>query len=370
MIAPTSSPKNRVMVATGLATPVTTQERAELYGGVAYLLLTLCGTVWYMFLLSPTPSNNFPLQRQWLRDVSHRCRQHQIVGVRSIPLVDLFSADAAVPKDYPTSVMQADFAAAYSRRVFLSEHASGAPVVERPSHLRDAASHRRRSEDTRYDLTWQIQLVVGITETVENALGFGSAIKSLPVVYGTWTSLILFWNFLNNMYTCYYFNASLIRGSDNHFGMIGLPIEDPYGMQDADGNYVDQSPPAPLLALITDFHTALFGQAWVNPAYNAPTSFPQKQLSYYDNCGSQSQFIIIATNQALVFALFASGAIDIYSICALQASDGCDAALIQAKAIVDALGPLLPSPVVVADVVGQLPGIHFFQYAQNTSSND
>ncbi|RQM21396.1 hypothetical protein B5M09_005789 [Aphanomyces astaci] len=137
MIAPTSSPKNRVMVATGLATPVTTQERAELYGGVAYLLLTLCGTVWY-------------------------------------------------------------------------------------------------------DLTWQIQLVVGITETVENALGFGSAIKSLPVVYGTWTSLILFWNFLNNMYTCYYFNASLIRGSDNHFGMIGLPIEDPYGMQDADGNYVDQ----------------------------------------------------------------------------------------------------------------------------------
>ncbi|RHY16075.1 hypothetical protein DYB36_012296, partial [Aphanomyces astaci] len=247
----------------GLATPVTTQERAELYGGVAYLLLTLCGTVW--------------------------C-----------------------------------------------------------------------------DLTWQNQLLVGITETVENALGFGSAIKSLPVVYGTWTSLILFWNFLNNMYTCYYFNASLIRGSDNHFDMIGLPSKTRMGCKTPTATTSTSPPPAPLLALVTDFHTALFGQAWVNPAvnvvglYNAPTSF----------CGSQSQFIIIATNQALVFALFASGAIDIYSICALQASDGCDAALIQAKAFVDALGPLLPSPVVVADVVGQLPVIHFFPYAQNTSSND
>ncbi|RHY00018.1 hypothetical protein DYB25_014234 [Aphanomyces astaci] len=373
------------MVTTGLATPVTTQERAELYGGVAYLLLTLCGTVcgYETFLI----------------DVVNT----KLSASGHVPLVDLFSADAAVPKDYSTIIVQADFAAACSRHVLFSEliilpralqdlrntskaarvyahycwldldrhcdiaHTSGrstrfwptceawwdvtvvttlsqtlaghqsfndSPTYAMQIPIADEVTFVTFKDLKRYDLTWQNQLIVGITETIDvkNALGIRQRlpIKSLPVVYGTWTSLVLFWNFLNDMYTCYCFNASLIRGLDNDFDMIGLPIEDAYGMQDTEGNFVDQVDAfrrdlghiGSLDALVTPFPPAFAcGDADLLCAgsnllcqYNAPALFPQKRLSYYDNCGSQSQFRIVATNQALVFALFASGATDIYSI--------------------------------------------------------
>ncbi|KAF0705176.1 hypothetical protein As57867_007089, partial [Aphanomyces stellatus] len=67
--------------------------------------------------------------------------------------------------------------------------------------------------------------------------------------------------------------------------------------------------------------------------YNPPTSFPQSIISFDDACAAASQFAILASSEALLFAFFASRANDIRSVCVIQDTPGCIAALTQPKSL-------------------------------------
>ncbi|KAF0697804.1 Aste57867_11519 [Aphanomyces stellatus] len=278
---------------------------------------------------------------------------------------------------------------------------------------------------TRYDLQWQNDIDVAITETlvVENALGISqpTTIKASSSVFGTWTSLILFWNFHNDLFMCQCFNVSLIRSADNSLDNMGLAVSSMVGLQDSNDDFVQQAHvflnelgpfvsidtnivavPPPQLAMYTAFRSNLYQTLWskskfldafqtipsfaltplppnfaspnltffggnVLCLFNAPTAFPQTMVSFDDACATQSQFTIVASNEAMLFALLFSGTTQISSICAFQSTRGCVQALTQAQLALAHMDLLddVRSPM----LLDSMPPLQFVQYAQDDLAN-
>ncbi|KAF0690884.1 Aste57867_17776 [Aphanomyces stellatus] len=301
------------------------------------------------------------------------------------------------------------------------------PVVARQLSVDDEVAFLVARNLTRYDLLWQNEVVVAISESmvVVNALGVPVSMttKSLAHPWGPLTSFAFYWNLYSDMYFGLVSNASLVRSAENHFDAIGLPIEAMMGLQDTTGDYVQQpkvfldslgpfgsvdalyvAVPSTLTRAYEAVRGVVYQTLWSNPAFakafqriphitlaptppafssrdnlayyggnlvcfaNAATTFPQSQLSFSDTCATETQFGVPATNLAVVFALWASQTAHVGAICALQSADGCSVVLSQAQV---ALGLLNNPPdaraMVNPDVV---PAIQVVQYAQDASSGE
>ncbi|KAF0700933.1 hypothetical protein As57867_008511, partial [Aphanomyces stellatus] len=278
---------------------------------------------------------------------------------------------------------------------------------------------------TRYDLQWQNNVVVGMSEsiTVVNALSIHQTmtIKASSSVSGVWTSVLLFWNFHNDLYMCEYNNVSLIRSGDNSCDTRGLSIAGMLGLQDSTGDYVGQpgvfyysigpfvsvdafvvAVPQPLMEMSSAFQSTLYQSLWSNqsildmfepvqaisltpmpPTFadpgltfyggnvlclsNAPTSFPQTMISFDDACATQSQFTIVASNEAMLFALLVSGATQVSSICAFQSTRGCIEPLTHAQLALAHISLLDDVKSMMISV--SIPPLQFVQYAQDDLAN-
>ncbi|KAF0719196.1 hypothetical protein As57867_001197, partial [Aphanomyces stellatus] len=282
---------------------------------------------------------------------------------------------------------------------------------------------------TRYDLQWQNKRVIAITESilVENALAIQTSVplKAISPSRASWTSAVLYWNFINDLWMPYFYNVSLVRGAPNHLDVARMPIASMFGLEDANGTFSQQTgvyytrlgpfgsvdalyvplPPL-LLTLYTAFESRLYQlltstQAFrkamdatvgfvfaplppafttdPNVAYfggnplcmtNGPTPSPQSQFSFDDVCASQSQLMLTASNHALLFALVVSGASQLGSICDFQSSIGCVQALSQAQTVLfDFSSQLMDLHAAASQATNDAPPIELFQYAKNTTDN-
>ncbi|KAF0688311.1 Aste57867_20061 [Aphanomyces stellatus] len=520
MIAPYDGERSQTLP---LVQSFSRRERLEAFGGMAYLVITISLSVWFLHLLDPSLSNNL----YW----SH----YNVTGYGGL-LIDLVnlrlsmarngSMDATAPdlivhKSYGQSLsVPLTFQPAYARQVLFTElntldrairdlrnttraydvygqycwldfqrrwdvaHTAGRSTRCAQQYKDNAATYvetlvrnvdwtvfmalagdmwhiavefelqqtpdgvqwladrptdnQRLSVDAevallqsihlvRYDLLWHNKFVVAITETmmVENALGISQSmtLKASSASIGPWTSVILFWNFHNDLYMCEYFNASLIRSAANSFDNLARPVASIIGVQGIDSTYGEQvgvlydtigpfesidtfvvAVPGPLLAWVTAFRSVLYQRLWTEPRfrdqfesaasvtltpmpptfarpglsynggnilclYNPATSFPQTMISFDDSCTTQIQFSLVASNEALLFALYASGANQIRSICAIQSAPSCIAALTQAQLALSQKVDTWPPTNMISPAVASAPPLQFVQYAQNASGN-
>ncbi|KAF0698923.1 Aste57867_10487 [Aphanomyces stellatus] len=287
---------------------------------------------------------------------------------------------------------------------------------------------------TRYDLQYHNEFYLGLTESmqIQNTLGLTQSItiKSVPDVWGTWTTWILLWNFPNELATLASFNASFVRGSTYYFGnsnyalLGGLDFTTKmYGLCDENGTYRTQSglfyygigafgsvdtlyvaPPPSLFVLYSAILDLLHGTivstkqltifrsmgdfslAPLPPnfkstemtyfggnllcLYNSPTLYPQSQFYFEDPCASSNPFIITATKKATVFALLASGHAHSAAICAFQTTNGCVAFISTAQQILVNSGINTPNiQTLVAQTMRDVPPADFVQYAQNATGD-
>ncbi|KAF0690301.1 Aste57867_18327 [Aphanomyces stellatus] len=272
------------------------------------------------------------------------------------------------------------------------------------------------------------------TIDVVNTLGFVQALstKSMPLMRGPWTSWILFWDFNNDMLALEYYNASLVRGSayyfaNNEYALLGgMDYAATYGLCDRDGVYASQawafyntvgpygsidtfyvSPPLSLVQLYQVFTPLLYevvlhdvdvaatfqslGDVEFVPwppafaandtmvyfggnvlcQYNGPTSYPQSQFRFTDDCSSQAPLTIPAASESMVFALVATAPPSIDSICALQTPSPCVATLTQLQPLAAKLIDNASTfwRVLVKQTMADLPPVRFIQYAQNAMSD-
>ncbi|KAF0718454.1 hypothetical protein As57867_001688, partial [Aphanomyces stellatus] len=281
---------------------------------------------------------------------------------------------------------------------------------------------------TRYDLQWQNKRVIAITESilVENALAIQTSVplKAISPARASWTSAILFWNLMNDLWMPYFYNVSLVRGAPNHMDVAGMPMASMFGLEDANGAFSQQTgvfyanlgpfgsvdalyvplPPS-LLTLYTMLRNIMYQLLSATPTFyrvmdgtsgfiftplppvfmvgdlvyfggnplcmtNGPTLYPQSQFSFEDACGSQSQLTFSASNHAILFALLVSGATQLDSICVFQSSIGCTQALSQALVVVfDFRSQLTDLRAIANQATSDAPPIELFQYAQNTTDN-
>ncbi|OQR83963.1 hypothetical protein ACHHYP_20713 [Achlya hypogyna] len=99
---------------------------------------------------------------------------------------------------------------------------------------------------TYFQLQWSNKRGPGIGESMilRNALGLEQVVvlKQTPVTTGPWTSMSMYWRFLNDIYMMQTFNRSLIRQASNFFGhnvSIAVPVvnlEAAQGLCSATGN--------------------------------------------------------------------------------------------------------------------------------------
>ncbi|KAF0713998.1 hypothetical protein As57867_004098, partial [Aphanomyces stellatus] len=281
---------------------------------------------------------------------------------------------------------------------------------------------------TRYDLQWQNKFVAAMAETLvaENALTFQTSmqLKLISPAQGPWTSVLLFWNFQNDLWMSYLCNVSVVRSAANHFDVAGPSVTSLYGLQDAEGEYAQQTSvfytklgpfgsadalyttlPSSLVQLYTTFKTTLYQLLTSTPIFhaqfdtiygfgftpfppvftadpnvtffggsplclhNGPTVYPQTQFSFEDACGSQSQLTFSASNHAMLFALLVSGATQLDTIC-FQSTIGCMQVLSQALAVLSNFAsPFASIQALTNQAFTDTPPIELFQYAQNTTDN-
>ncbi|KAF0719092.1 Aste57867_1289 [Aphanomyces stellatus] len=292
---------------------------------------------------------------------------------------------------------------------------------------------------TRYVLQYQNAYYNGLAEsiTLKNTLGLRETIpvKAVSEAWGPWTTVILSWNFRNDLYILSSYNASLVRNSEYYFAnnqcglTYGLDISAMYGFLNASGEYETQTNifytlvgpfgsvdttyvplPRSFASFYALFMTMLFDFVWSTPTaltsfqtianvefnplppnfvgpnlmyyggnilclYNPSTSFPQAQYNFDDTCSATAPFQITATNKAILFALFATGASNIDAICTFQTNSDATACqtLTQSHSFLTLLTdnvPLSTLSELLPSVMRELPAAEFVQYAQNATTND
>ncbi|KAF0719089.1 hypothetical protein As57867_001285, partial [Aphanomyces stellatus] len=253
---------------------------------------------------------------------------------------------------------------------------------------------------TRYVLQYQNDYYNGLAEVMEleNTLGLRHLVplKAISKVWGPWTTLIVYWNFRNDLHILDSFNVSLVRGSANFVGnnnyaiSQGMDMSAMYGICDPNGHYEAQAnlfytqigpfgsvdaiyvtlPPS-LNALYDAFVTTLFEFVWSSPSAeanfeampslvgsllppafagpsltyfggnllclnNPPTSNPQSQYLFDDACATTTLFQMTASSKAILFAMYLSAASDTAAICAIQTpmdANKCDQSLTRSQTV-------------------------------------
>ncbi|KAF0682833.1 Aste57867_25132 [Aphanomyces stellatus] len=229
-----------------------------------------------------------------------------------------------------------------------------------------------------FTLQWQNFWQTGITDSmwIENALGRQQpvALKSIAGVGHAWTSVVMYWNFLNDLYVAAGAGRSLIRSANNSFlNAPMLDLEGMLGLQDSNGDYVNQVQlfrtsvgpflsvdnfyvvaPQDLVAYFHAFQSALYGTlrnqpdlqrsldavpsltvmptppAWSNPSFvfyggnpmclsEAPLPYVQETFSFNDVCGSHLPLTVTITKDSAMLAAFSlSSPTQIVAACTLQ----------------------------------------------------
>ncbi|KAF0695806.1 Aste57867_13403 [Aphanomyces stellatus] len=230
---------------------------------------------------------------------------------------------------------------------------------------------------TTFQLQWQNGVQMGVSETllIENALGLQQdlVVKNIPLQSHLWTSVELNWLFPNDLGGLAQSNASLIRSATNSFLTLPFNIEDMFGLQQPNGNYIDQvqvfrthlgaflsvdamyiAIPRPLVDLYLAFQSALHAEMRSNPSLHTtldaistlsfaptppkwvanstwmyyggnplclsglPLPYVQETFSFDDGCNTQPPLTVAMTKYSSLFATLLLGpALDIPTACAL-----------------------------------------------------
>ncbi|KAF0691140.1 Aste57867_17564 [Aphanomyces stellatus] len=308
-------------------------------------------------------------------------------------------------------------------------------LADRPSACQqlsvdDEVSFLGTKNVTRYQIQWQNEYQMTLTESIAivNALGarLDTPLKTMTHAWGPWTSSNLFWNFRNDLVTFASLNMSLVRSASNFYETQGVTVAMLYGLDDLNGNFAQQIgvlynqigpfgsvdsffvvPPsshgqlyatfmATLDSMLNENATALqtfrkmdgisltpFPPAFSGPdmayyggnllcLFNPPTPYPQTMIAFDDSCTQQLPFTILASNIALLFALFASGATNAISICSLQgANNDCLQSLhqVQQMLVQFALNNVTPLRALKTQAAIDTPSIQWTQYAQDATGN-
>ncbi|KAF0695060.1 Aste57867_14098 [Aphanomyces stellatus] len=219
---------------------------------VDYAVVALRSLLPYTTMILPTLTCWVDLNHEF--EMAHTARRQQ-------RCTDHYRQNGAV---YLETVLRnqvwADFSATWSDdggpfmttiQAWLETVPSGQQWLATTSIARDTTTvaqevaYWRANHITSFTLQWHNIWQAGITESIaiENALGVTQAIalKSIPNVRATWTSSTMNWLLLNDFSDVSWLNRSLIRSATNSFAQPpALNLEDDYGLQDANGDYVAQ----------------------------------------------------------------------------------------------------------------------------------
>ncbi|KDO15885.1 hypothetical protein SPRG_18579, partial [Saprolegnia parasitica CBS 223.65] len=127
----------------------------------------------------------------------------------------------------------------------------GVATARAMTSVADELIYWRRHNLRSFELQWQNRYRPGVTETMvmQNALGMPQllTLKDVPQGAGPWTSVILFWLPLNNLWQNQMFNRSLIRGSSRYFlanisvDLPALDVEVMHGNTNVPGQFAAQA---------------------------------------------------------------------------------------------------------------------------------
>ncbi|KAF0694392.1 Aste57867_14732 [Aphanomyces stellatus] len=288
---------------------------------------------------------------------------------------------------------------------------------------------------TEFKLQWQDRTQAGISESlvVENALGMQHtfAIKSMDNIGGPWSSENLYWQPLNDLWAGWTFNRSMVRGTDNFFGLnvtlnniekingntnsAGVFSQPSQLFHDSIGPFVSVDvffvPPPPSLVALSDTVQAIVAQtilpspsltspykalltvstiatplppAWQHPEFvfyggdpmcpwNGGTAFPQQTIDFFDTCSGTPRLAVPLTQpDSLMLAMLLGGPpADISAVCSNTAtSTGCIATLTAATTLFQSLNAVAPSVQAIAAVAAAVSAINpsLMQFAKNTTS--
>ncbi|KAF0684702.1 hypothetical protein As57867_023262, partial [Aphanomyces stellatus] len=236
---------------------------------------------------------------------------------------------------------------------------------------------------THFQLQWQNSIQTGLTESMQlvNALGLSHELelKKISETDEAWSSILMNCEILNDFLTLQYFNRSLIRSVSNSFAKPPvINPEDLLGLQDSNGNYVNQielfrtaigpflavdmyyvDVPLPVVAFYTAFQEALHAALATKPAlqtqfdalatvtlqptppewtvdptllfvggnpmclFGEPLPYVQETFGFFDTCTSQSPLSVTVNPYAAVFAAVAMDTVDVDATCGMQPSVAC-----------------------------------------------
>ncbi|KAF0700799.1 Aste57867_8690 [Aphanomyces stellatus] len=269
---------------------------------------------------------------------------------------------------------------------------------------------------TRYELQWQNDIQMGLVESIvmENALHATQNVllKTMDHTWAPWTSIIMYWNFRNDLGGLNACNVSLVRGAANYFQTVGgsdffalqlgftldwlvaqsgaftntvgpfgsvdlLYIQVPPSLTRIYAYIVSQMMHSTVGAdnMLPDFQLTPLPPTFYQPGLvfyggnlicvsKRPTSFPQSLLAFDDACTDVTRLTIAASGTARLFALVVSMASDMASICSYQETIGCVPALIQTQAVLQSMDVMVQH-IILDQAVAALPAIQLVQYAQD-----
>ncbi|KAF0692887.1 Aste57867_16089 [Aphanomyces stellatus] len=267
-------------------------------------------------------------------------------------------------------------------------------TARQTTSLAQEAAYWRAANISYFQLQWQNNMQSGVSEamSLENALGlrYDVAVKTMPPMQASWTSVVMNWNLVNDLFMMQMVDCSLVRSANNSFvHMLSYTVEDMLGLQDSNGDYVDQiqtfrttvgpfvsvdlfyvAVPAPLLRMYEAFQTALHmllatqvavqstldamvavvtlqptPPSWVttpklvyyggNPMclYGGPLPYVQDTFGFADTCNSQLPLTATVNPYAMAFATTVLATrLDIATSCSLDTVPSTCHAYVQAIA--------------------------------------
>ncbi|OQR81364.1 hypothetical protein THRCLA_11799 [Thraustotheca clavata] len=281
-----------------------------------------------------------------------------------------------------------------------------------------------------YQLQWANKRGPGITESllIQNAFGIQQQVtlKNMPLLTGTWSSEVLYWRFLNDIFVLQTYNRSMVRQSANFFALNISTSKPPVSFEVYQG--ICSSPdactgqsalihyqigpflsidtyylgvPSDLINIYSTFQNMLYSAlqsnstirsmftempeftlypippAWEdtkltfyggNPMclHRKGTTFPQQSFTFSDACIGQPVLSFPMKRVALILAIGLIPDLDATAICATQPNQGCISLIHSAKNIISCL-PAIENPPNTLATMGQVKA-NYMQFAMNGST--
>ncbi|KAF0689880.1 Aste57867_18701 [Aphanomyces stellatus] len=274
-----------------------------------------------------------------------------------------------------------------------------------------------------FQLQWQNSIRSGISETMqlENALALAYQVelKKMPVVYESWTSVVMNWNVVNDWYAMQGANRSLIRSANNSY-LLDSSMEGFLGLEDSSGRCAAQvalfrttvgpflavdmmyvAVPPPLLNVYNAYQEALHATltsapslqktldaiatttfqptppTWSDPnwlfyggnpmcVFGGPLPYVQDSFGFADTCTSHAPLRVTVDKYAAVFAfLGATGNHSVGTSCSLQSTqlDECDLFWTAVTSATSALFPTVSFPPTPASMAVRSLHVGMMQFA-------